>query len=102
MSNIQIIRLISGEEIIADVSYADGIYSLKNPLRIIMNASRTDPEKIGFGFMDWLPHAELKNDTVQVLRDNVLFIVLPKKNFMEEYKRMTSKILTPSTNLIVP
>lgn len=102
MANIQVVRLISGEELLCEVSYKDGEYTLKNPVRVVMNVDKTNPQRVSFGFVDWLPFAELK-EGVSVKKDHVVFVVKPADDFAAQYTKLFGGIvMPPKSKLLVP
>ena len=102
MSNIQIIRLISGEEIIADVSYrsADGVYVLKEPL-VLMFGQGNAPGKVGISLAPWMPYRDTQFD-VEVRKEGVLMLPMkPCQDLLNSYQQIFSKLLTPTTPKLI-
>jgi hypothetical protein len=81
MSNIQIVRLVSGEEIIANVtSVNDGdSVNLKDPAVLLP----TPEGKLMFA--KWLPYAEFKDTGITILNKHVVFTVPPQKELEDHY-----------------
>ena len=97
MQEVKILRLSTGEDVIAKVGENDQGISLKNPFVII-------PQQRGPGqpiqLMMSLYNAFGKSDTVTIGKDKVVFQTDPKEEILKSYEQNTSKILTPKSSLI--
>lgn len=62
---IRLLKVITGEEVIADVEFEKGIYTLKNPVRVIMSRDGSA------GIVPWSFCA--KGDVFTLRYDHVLF-----------------------------
>ena len=80
MSEIKIVRLTSGEELIAKVEEVDDIsYILKKPA-ILIPAGK---DQLAFG--QWLPYADIK-DGIEILSKYVVFVVKPMEEMAQQYE----------------
>ena len=97
MSEVKVIRMTTGEDVIAKVGENDGGISLNKPFVII-------PQQSGPGkpvqLMMSLYNAFGKGDTITVDQDKVVFMTDPKDEIKNSYEQNTSKILTPNKGLI--
>jgi len=97
MSNVKILRLTTGEDVIADVGENDQGVSLNKPFVII-------PQQKGPGqpiqLMMSLYNAFGKTDTVTLQKDKIVFMTEPKDDIKNNYEANTSKIITPTKGLI--
>jgi len=97
MSEIKVIRLSTGEDVIAKVDRGADYITLEKPFVII-------PQQLGPGkpvqLMMSLYNAFGKGDKVEVAKDKVVFITEPKDEIKASYEQNTSKILTPNKGLI--
>ena len=97
MSNVKILRLTTGEDVIADVGENDQGVSLNKPFVII-------PQQKGPGqpiqLMMSLYNAFGKSDTVTLQKDKIVFMTDPKDDIKNNYEANTSKIITPTKGLI--
>jgi len=97
MSDVKVIRMTTGEDIIAKVGENDGGISLNKPFVII-------PQQLGPGkpvqLMMSLYNAFGKSDTITIDQDKVVFMTDPKDEIKSSYEQNTSKILTPNKGLI--
>ena len=97
MSDVKVLRLSTGEDVIAKVGENDGGISLNKPFVII-------PQQSGPGkpvqLMMSLYNAFGKGDKVEVAKDKVVFVTEPKDEIKASYEANTSKILTPNKGLI--
>ena len=97
MDKVKILRLSTGEDVIAKVGENDQGVSLQNPFVIIPQQSA--PGK-PIQLMMSLYNAFGKKDTVTLSKDKIVFMTEPKDEILKSYEQNTSKILTPQTSLI--
>ena len=97
MDKVKIMRLTTGEDVIAKVGENDQGVSLNKPFVII-------PQQKGPGqpiqLMMSLYNAFGKSDTVTVAKDKIVFMTEPKDNILKSYEQNTSSILQPKKSLI--
>ena len=96
-SETKVLRLSTGEDVIAKVGENDQGYSLKNPFVIIPQQSAPGQP---ISLMMSLYNAYGKKDTVTMNKDKIVFMSVPKDEIQKSYEANTSKILTPNTSLI--
>ena len=97
MQEVKILRLSTGEDVIAKVGEHDQGVSLKNPFVIIPQQSAPGQP---ISLMMSLYNAFGKKDTVTLSKDKIVFMTEPKDEILKSYEQNTSKILTPQTSLI--
>ena len=92
MSEIKLIRLTSGEELIAKTEQVDNeSYIIKKPA-ILIPAGK---DQLAFG--QWLPYANI-DDGVEIPSEFVMFVVDPVEELMNQYNSsFGSGIVVPST-----
>lgn len=91
---ISIVRLKSGEELLAEVTKKEEVYSLKNVSLII-------PTEKGIGLMDYMPYSKVPEIGLDVSIDFVAWVVEPVEGLLQQYKSIHSKIITPPKGLII-
>lgn len=88
-SNILIIRLKNGEDIIGNVSrYADH-YDISEPM--IVDIEYTG-KQAGLMMAHWLPKQLIKRNEVSILESDVLFVAEPTDEFSEYYTHTVEKV----------
>jgi hypothetical protein len=92
MSEIKIVRLNSGEEILCKHTLKDDVHTLEKPLVIIP----TGEGKIGF--MGWMPYADVAEAGVSISDSFVAFIVNPDKDLKQDYIGYTTGVVAPVEN----
>ena len=97
MDKVKIMRLTTGEDVIAKVGENDQGISLKNPFVIIPQQSAPGQP---ISLMMSLYNAYGKKDTVTMNKDKIVFMSVPKDEIQKSYEANTSKILTPKSSLI--
>ena len=96
MKNIQLVRLTSGEEIIADVDL-NGIDT--DPV-ILKDGIVLIPAGEGkIGFMPFMPYTEAK-DGLEIDLKFIMFMVEPNKQLIEQHRAATSEIQIASPGIV--
>ena len=97
MQEVKILRLSTGEDVIAKVGENDQGVSLNKPFVII-------PQQSGPGqpvqLMMSLYNAFGKSDTITIAQDKIVFQTDPKDEILKSYEQNTSRILQPKAGLI--
>ena len=97
-SEIKVLRLSTGEDVIAKVEESSGeTVELKNPF-VIIPQQRAPGQPVQL--MMSLYNAYGKKDTVTMNKDKIVFMSVPKDEIKKSYEKNTSRILTPNSNLI--
>jgi hypothetical protein len=106
MSDIKLIKLLNGEELLAEVFPAShngflGKMRIKNVVRVVVMPNKLDPKTPNIGFAPW---AEFSDDKEFLINDSVVVSVMnPIKEFLTQYQSMFGKIVTPTTSgLVLP
>ena len=97
MQDVKILRLVTGEDVIAKVGENDQGVSLNKPFVIIPQQSAPGQP---IQLMMSLYNAFGKGDTITIDQDKVVFMTDPKDEIKSSYEANTSKILTPNKGLI--
>jgi len=98
MSDVKILRLSTGEDVIAKIvtETPDTITLSKAFVIIPRQAGPGQPVQLMMSL--YMPYTE--DDTFLINQDKVVTMVLPKKEILASYQQNTSKIITPSNELI--
>ena len=98
MIDIKLIRLITGEEIIAEVvDWKNGILTVKNGLTII-------PHQDQVGFAPWATVIDPEFPEIALDMKHVIYSVAVASQVVEQYNKIfgkTSEIITPGKQLIL-
>lgn len=99
MSNVKVIKLISGEEIIADIDESiEGLVILKKPLLIMMVPNQNN--QFGIGLAPFCPYA--KDEVVPIRAGAIVTIFEPDTGMKNEYNvRFGSGLVVPESKIIV-
>ena len=97
MQEVKILRLATGEDVIAKVGENDQGISLHKPFVIIPQQSAPGQP---IQLMMSLYNAFGKSDTVTVSKDKVVFITDPKDEILKSYEQNTSRIISAKPGLI--
>jgi hypothetical protein len=89
MSDVQIVRLSTGEEVVAKVTYDKGFYTLTDGILLI-------PAGEGkIGMIPFVPYA--KRDPVVIGEAHVMFTVEPAAELKRQVLEATSSIIMPDS-----
>lgn len=104
MANIKLIKLLTGEDILAEVIESDDVLStelvVKNPVRVVMIPSRVDPEKPQIGLAPWAQFSDDKQFTLD--KFHIITIMSPIKEMLTHYNSLFGGIVVPQSSLILP
>ena len=92
---IRMLRLKSGEDVVADIDENQEYIMLENPAQVVPMG---DPKggNIQMGFGPWVPFN--KGKTVEIHRDWVVFIIEPADDIVDNYRQaFGSGIVVPPT-----
>lgn len=93
--SVKLIRLTTGEEILAKAEATPTGWTLKDPAIIV-------PVGQGkLGFAKWLPYAETKNG-VEISSNYVMFHLNPDVELIDNYMSMISGIVIPNPAAATP
>lgn len=90
---IKILRLVTGEDIVADIDRKGDLVMLKNPHRLVMTRE-------GLGSMPMCPFAKTTNFEISV--HNVLFEAEPEDEIRNSYASATGSIVVASPGIVTP
>jgi len=101
-TNLRLIRLISGEELMAEVlSETNTDISIKNPVRVVLMPNKLDPKTPTVGFAPWVEFSDEKEFTIH--KAHVIVTMKPVQEFINQYNSMFGGIVSvPTTKLIIP
>lgn len=102
-NQVKMVRLLSGEEIIAQVKYPTSDYvTLFSPLVIMPNGEQGG--RMSFGFMPWPVFAD-KDDTktngVDVYNHAIVMIYNPVDDILNQYNTAMGKIIVPKKSALI-
>lgn len=90
MSDVQIVRLSTGEEVVAKVNYDKGFYTLTDGILLV-------PAGEGkIGMVPFVPYA--KRTPVSVSEQHVMFVVEPADELKKQVIEATTGIAMPSNS----
>jgi len=96
MSEVKIVRLTSGEELIAKTEETKTTITLKKPA-ILIPAGK---DQLAFG--QWLPYADIK-DGIEISKDYVVFVVAPMDEMAQQYDQaFGSGLIVPKNDIATP
>ena len=98
--NVKLIRMWSGEDVIADL--IDDKSDMGEDVIVIQNPIVAVPTGQGqMGFAPWSPLLKGKNEELQVSKKYVVYITETQPDVVEQYESMFSVIKAPTKKLIM-
>tara|TARA_B110000858_G_scaffold129905_1_gene147674 strand:+ start:143 stop:463 length:321 start_codon:yes stop_codon:yes gene_type:complete len=102
MSNLQIVKLSSGEELLGKVSdlELDGrqLIQIEQPAVVMIQSHPTEEGKFNVALAPYAPYAD--KNLVSIMPQHVVALMAPVNNIIEEYNRIYSKIAMPKEKKI--
>ena len=91
---IKLLRLVSGEEVIAEITNSnEDSYQINDAIVMI-------PAGEGkLGFMPWMPYTKAA-DGVSVRKQDVMFVIDPIEDLVDQFRQARSGIQTPPKGII--
>lgn len=97
MSNVQLIGLVSGEQIIAKVELIENIYSIKNPAIIVPMG------KGELALAPWMPYTTIDQTGVQIHKDRINYVLTPQPELANNYnENFGSGLIIPDKTVAAP
>ena len=90
MSEVKLVRLVSGEEVLAKIDHTGEATSFDKPHIIIPTQAK------GIALMPWCPYSNIQEDGVVVPNDKIMFITTPHDDLVKEYTTMVTGIEMPT------
>tara|TARA_R100001463_G_scaffold64383_3_gene117485 strand:- start:33 stop:353 length:321 start_codon:yes stop_codon:yes gene_type:complete len=90
MNEVKLVRLVSGEEVLAKIENVDGGVSFDKPHLIIPTQGK------GIALMPWCPYSTIQEDGVTVPTEKIVFIASPHAELAKEYTTMATGIEMPT------
>ena len=99
--NLLLLRLSTGEEILGEVLvHDDKIYQIKNPVRVVVVPSKTDPNNPSVAFAPFMQWTDDKELTLSA--NHVMLTASPIAEFVNQYNGMFGGLVVPKTGIIKP
>jgi hypothetical protein len=101
MSNdVKIMRLSTGEELIATVSKEESTSSKGTVYSIRDIAILIPTESNSLGLAPFVPYSTAPTKGVDIAEKDIMFVTEPISDLLKQYNNMFSKIMTPDQNIV--
>ena len=96
MKDVKLIRMISGEEILAEVlDWRDGLLTIQNPLVVI-------PQQQSVGFAPWATVIDPERPEIALDMKHVIYCVEVAADVVKQYEKIFgSNLVVPEKQLIL-
>ena len=97
MSNVKVLKMLTGEDLLSEVKDSDdGNLILKNPCMMVPGQDG------GIGIAPWAFMAKDASDGIEISKSMVVFIAEPHPEFAEQYNKVFSPVVAPSSKIVTP
>jgi hypothetical protein len=93
--NVKLIRMWSGEDVIADLVEEDDSIVISNPIVAIPSGNGQ------LGFAPWSPLLKDKGETIKVSKGYVVYIADTQEQIVDQYEQMFSPISKPPSKKLI-
>ena len=94
--NVKLMRMWSGEDVIADlIEEKDDSVVISNPIVAVPTGNGQ------MGFAPWSPLLKGKNEELEVTKKYIVYIAETQEEIEEQYQEMFSVLKTPSKKLVL-
>ena len=93
--NVKLIRMWSGEDVIADLVEEDDSIVVSNPIVAIPSGNGQ------LGFAPWSPLLKDKGEKIKVSKSYVVYIADTQEQIVEQYEQMFSPIAKPPSKKLI-
>ena len=90
MSEVQLVRLVSGEEVLAKIESVGEATKFNKPHLIIPTQGK------GIALMPWCPYSNIQEEGVMVPTEKIMCITTPATELENEYTRMVTGVEIPT------
>ena len=90
MDNVKLIRLNSGEDIVAYLEEEDNNYLLLTPMAVFVK--RLNSGKTLMMISTWLPNELVEDEIINISKDKVLLVMQPKKELLVYYQKSLDEL----------
>jgi hypothetical protein len=101
--NVKLHRLIDGSEILGETidHYDESFIKIKNPVRVVIVPTKTDPKTPTVGFAPWAEFSDEKE--FRIHKAHIIVSMTPVKEFINQYNTIHGGLVLPTkSGLITP
>jgi hypothetical protein len=96
--NIKIIRLVTGEDVIGNITSEDNKFVEISKSFVIIPTQSAPGQPVKLMLTPYMPYS--KDDKVKISADKIITTIEPKDEILKSYQQNTSSIITGKPNLI--
>lgn len=100
MSEVKIVRLSTGEELITTVDQVEETSSRGNVYHFSDIAILIPTEANQLGLAPFMPYSTAIDKGVEVSEKDIMFLCDPVTDLKSQYETMFSKVMTPDQNIV--
>lgn len=100
-SEIKILRLCTGEEIICDVAQQESLSPGVKDYHLTDIAILIPTEQNSLGLAPFVPYSTASTDGITIQEKDVMFVTEPVNDLKKQYQHMFSRVVTPPQQKII-
>jgi len=93
--NVKLIRMWSGEDVIADLTEEDDCIVVSNPIVAIPSGNGQ------LGFAPWSPLLKGKDEEIKISKSYVVYVADTQEQIVDQYEQMFSPISKPPSKKLI-
>jgi len=101
-SHVKLIKLVTGEELLAQVIELESSVEMVNALAVVMQPGPTDSKtgktQMAFAFVPW---GTMVDGEISIKMDKIIYIANPEEQVLNHYNNMFGLIQTPPKGLVI-
>lgn len=94
MSDVKVIRLFSGEEVICFAKQVEGGWSIEKPGLLV-------PTEKGVGIMGMMPYTNIESQATFIKEAMVGFVTTPVAGLEQQYRSINQTIITRENKIVM-
>lgn len=97
MGKVKVLKCVTGEDLIAECKDSDGgNILLKNPCILV------PAQDGGVGIAPWGFMTKEAETGIEIAKDKFVFVCDPQDDFAEQYNKVFSPVVAPSSKIVTP
>ena len=101
MSNVNVLRLSTGEELLATVDNVETTSTRGNVYELSDIAILIPTESNSLGLAPFLAYTDASTRGISIAEKDVMFVTTPVEQLLQQYQNMFSKVMTQSQGIQV-
>jgi hypothetical protein len=92
--NVKFVKLVTGEEVVCDLTIDDDFYHMRKPCILVPNGQSS------MAIIPWMTFTEFEDDTAAISKVHVVAVGNPISEVTKQYQSAMTGIVTPNTEVL--